>query len=131
MKPLVLVVDQDADNRDLYCSYLVYEGFDCVSAADGDQALQLIRERVPHVVLLDVRLPHVDGWALAQQVKSNPLLQSIRVVMLTADGSPDDRVRAASVRADGFLPKPAPPQDVVYVIRALLESAGPDAGTVQ
>jgi DNA-binding response OmpR family regulator len=131
-KPVVLIVDRDADCRDLYCTYLACEGFECVAVDDGEIALRVMRERLPDVVLIDAYLPSVSGWDVVWQVKADPLMRSSRIVMFTSGAYPQDRERAAAIGADAFVPKPAAPDEVAEILRALLEAQGPNPnGTVQ
>lgn len=118
--PLILVVDDNLDAREMYCMYLRHEGFDCIEAADGGEALRLARERRPVVVLMDATMPGVDGWQAIKQLRAEPELDGMAVVMLTAHAFEEHRRRAAEVGADAFLAKPVLPDDLARQIRELL-----------
>ena len=118
--PLILVVDDNLDAREMYCMYLRHEGFDCIEAADGGEALRLARERRPVVVLMDATMPGVDGWQAIEQLRAEPELDGMAVVMLTAHAFEEHRRRAAEVGADAFLAKPVLPDDLARQIRELL-----------
>lgn len=118
--PLILVVDDNLDAREMYCMYLRHEGFECIEAADGAEALRLARERLPVVVLMDATMPGLDGWQAIEQLRAEPELQGIAVVMLTAHAFEEHRRRAAEVGADAFLAKPVLPDDLARQIRELL-----------
>jgi CheY-like chemotaxis protein len=118
--PLILVVDDNLDAREMYCMYLRHEGFECLEAADGAEALRLAREHLPVVVLMDATMPGLDGWQAIEQLRAEPDLQGIAVVMLTAHAFEEHRRRAATVGADAFLAKPVLPDDLARQIRELL-----------
>ena len=118
--PLILVVDDNLDAREMYCMYLRHEGFECIEAADGAEALRLARDRRPVVVLMDATMPGVDGWQAIEQLRAEPELRGMAVVMLTAHAFEEHRRRAAEVGADAFLAKPVLPDDLARQIRELL-----------
>src|SRR3954462_13689278 len=84
-RPVVLVVDGNQDVREMYCTYFTYVGYECVGAASGDEALRLLHDRVPDLVLLEESLPGIDGWQLLKMIRTDAKLRSVRVVVLTAD----------------------------------------------
>ena len=119
--PLILLIDDDADTREMYTLFLTHHGFRCLGAADADDGLRLARDHQPSVILLDVWLPGIDGWAVAASLKKDAELRDIPIVMLTAEALPEDREHAAAVGASGFLTKPVLPDDVVLAVRRLLQ----------
>ena len=120
MPPLILVVDDNLDAREMYCMYLRHEGFACIEAQDGAEALELARRNRPALVLMDATMPGVDGWQAIQQLRSEPELRGTAVVMLTAHAFDEHRRRAESVGADAFLAKPVLPDELAREIRQLL-----------
>ena len=121
--PLILVVDDNLDAREMYCMYLRHEGFECIEAADGSEALALAREKRPVLVLMDATMPGVDGWQAIQQLRAEPDLRGTAVVMLTAHAFEEHRRRAEAVGADAFLAKPVLPDELARHIRQLLRLA--------
>ena len=81
---MVLVVEDEPRIRDVLVDTLLDAGFDVADAADGTDAIQMMAERVPDVVLLDIMMPGLDGFQVMQQMKENPETESIPVVLLTA-----------------------------------------------
>src|SRR5688572_16973120 len=118
--PLILVVDDNLDAREMYCMYLRHEGFACIEAEDGAEALRLAREHRPVVVLMDATMPGLDGWQAIEQLRAEPDLRGIAVVMLTAHAFDEHRRRAEAVGADAFLAKPVLPDELARQIRQLL-----------
>jgi CheY-like chemotaxis protein len=121
--PLILVVDDNLDAREMYCMYLRHEGFECIEAEDGAEALRLAREHRPVVVLMDATMPGLDGWQAIEQLRSEPDLRGIAVVMLTAHAFEEHRRRAEAIGADAFLAKPVLPDELARQIRQLLRLA--------
>jgi CheY-like chemotaxis protein len=98
----VLVVDDDPGIRDTVSAILELEGYAVQAAEDGAVALRLMESLLPHVVLLDMRMPVMDGWAFAREARARGYASRI-VVMTAAQDAPR---WAAEVEADGVLPKP-------------------------
>lgn len=121
--PLILVVDDNLDAREMYCMYLRHEGFECIEAEDGAAAIELARRHQPVLVLMDATMPGVDGWQAVQQLRAEPDLRETAFVMLTAHAFDEHRRRAEAIGADGFLAKPVLPDELARHIRQLLRLA--------
>lgn len=113
----VLVVDDEAPIIELVRGYLEREGMEVIAASDGQVALDLIRERAPDVVVLDVNLPGLDGFEVLRRARA---FSDAYVIMLTARAEEIDRIVGLSVGADDYLVKPFSPRELVARIRALL-----------
>lgn len=125
--PTVLVVDDEADIREILQLTLESAGYRVVTAADGSEALEAAEREVPDAILLDVGMPRVDGWQVLEHMKSSPEidLATIPIVMLTAWTSDEDRVRGGIEGALRYLGKPFDPADVVKTLEELLGSDAP------
>jgi two-component system cell cycle response regulator DivK len=119
-EPLILVVDDNLDAREMYCAYLRFDGFRCIEARDGVEALALAREHRPQLVLMDATMPGMDGWQATAEIRADPSLFGIAVVMLTAHAFDEHRRRAQAVGADAFLAKPVLPDELARAVRQLL-----------
>ena len=106
----------------MYCTYLVHTGYDCLSAADGDEAMRIVRERLPDLVLLEASLPGRDGWQVTKSIKDDPLLRSTWVAWLTSEVFHEHRLRATDVGADAFIAKPVVPDELGRIVRRLLKA---------
>ena len=106
----VLVVDDEALIVELVRGYLEREGMEVIAAADGQVALDLIRERAPEVVVLDVNLPGLDGFEVLRRARA---FSDAYVIMLTARVEEIDRIVGLSVGADDYLVKPFSPRELV------------------
>jgi len=115
--PLVLVVDDEADIRDLAAAYLRRDGFRVAEAADGTSALSSAAARPPDLVVLDLMLPGIDGWEVCRRLRRE---SSVPIIMLTARGDPVDRVVGLELGADDYVVKPFDGRELVARIRAVL-----------
>lgn len=102
----VLVVEDDTDVRSFASRVLELEGYRVLQAEDGDEGLKLARKIQIDLVLLDLRLPGLDGWSVLEQLKSEPKLASVPVVVFTATAAVSQQTRALAVGADDYLVKP-------------------------
>ncbi|MFY8093666.1 MAG: phosphate regulon transcriptional regulator PhoB [Niveispirillum sp.] len=125
LKPLILVVEDEADLVTLLSYNLEREGFRVVTAGDGEEALLLADERSPHLILLDWMLPLMSGLEVCRQLRRNPKTRETPVIMLTARGEEADKVRGLNSGADDYLSKPFSPTELVARIRAVLRRASP------
>ena len=126
--PRVLVVDDEPGIVDFLELGLTREGFTVVGASDGAHALAVLRESPPDLVVLDVGLPGLDGFAVLERIRAE---STVPVVMLTARGDVDDRVRGLGLGADDYVAKPFHLEELVARIRAHLRrrSAEPASGS--
>ena len=128
--PTILVTDDEPDVVDLVRYNLVLEGYDVDVAYDGIEAIKKVEEIVPDLLVLDVMMPRLDGFAVCRYVKSNDLYRNIPVLILTARDSEDDEVRALDNGADDYLRKPVSPKRLLSHVRALLRRTSPDGQNV-
>jgi CheY-like chemotaxis protein len=119
-QPLVLIVDDDDDTRELYVEALGLRGFDTIDAADCQQARQQAYDWYPDVVVTDLTLRGNDGWQLIQELTSDPRTRDIPVVLLTGDAQPTSRARAAQAGCAGYVVKPCLPDELAAELRHVL-----------
>jgi CheY-like chemotaxis protein len=119
--PLVLVVDDAADNREGYAQYLEYCGFRTMEAATGEEALKLAREHKPDAILLDLRLPYLDGLDVARTLRAEGFGNKPIVAMSASVFEPDVKAALES-GCDAFLAKPCLPETVVQELNRLLKA---------
>jgi two-component system alkaline phosphatase synthesis response regulator PhoP len=106
MSKRILIVDDEQDILDLLQFNLKTEGYDTVTAADGEQAVQLANSTNPDLIILDVMLPKKDGWAVLRELRQKPATQQIPVIFLTAKDSEIDEVVGLELGADDYIVKP-------------------------
>jgi DNA-binding response OmpR family regulator len=114
----VLVVDDDATVSDVVCRYLERAGYTVALAADGSTALAALREQRPHLVVLDLMLPGIDGLEVCRQMRA--VASDLPVVMLTALGTEADRVLGLELGADDYVTKPFSPRELVLRVQSVL-----------
>lgn len=113
----ILIVDDEATIREVTRRYLEREGFSVEEAADGYQVLNILEEKHPDLIILDLMLPGIDGLSLARQIRKD---NNVPIIMLTALGEPSDRIRGLDLGADDYMIKPFNPQELVSRVHAIL-----------
>ena len=116
----ILVVEDEKDLADLITYNLERNGYDAVSAGDGQTALDLAIKHLPDLVLLDLMLPGLDGTEVARKLKSDSRTSHIPVIMLTAKGEETDVVVGLTIGADDYVTKPFSPRELVARVQAVL-----------
>ena len=122
LKCLVLLAEDFEDTRDVYSFYLRREGFEVQDLPDGELILPLAIERQPDVVVLDLSLPGIDGYALAAALRAHPMTAHIPIVVLSAHAYPENEQRARAAGATAFLRKPCLPGDLADTLRRVSEN---------
>ena len=126
-KPRVLVVDNDADNRELYRDSFTLAGWIVTEAGDGREALVQALKDKPSIVLMELRLPLIDGVALCEILRRDHATAEVPILVVTSESRAAELARAQRAGADAVLIKPATPDVIVREMRRLLTAAG--AGT--
>jgi DNA-binding response OmpR family regulator len=116
-----LVVDDDRVLADLLAFTLRREGFQVVQARDGEAALRRWTEEKPDVIVLDVNMPRLDGFAVCRRIRAQA---NTPIILLTVRGEEDDIVRGLELGADDYIPKPFSPRQLVARVHAVLRRAG-------
>jgi len=116
----VLVVDDEERNRRLLVAMIEAEGYSTAEAADGTQALELVRQSPPDIVLLDIMMPGIDGYEVARALKANAATQAIPIVMVTALDDRESRLRGLEAGAEEFVTKPVDRNELRIRVRNLL-----------
>ena len=116
----ILVVDDEPHIIRSLTFVLKKEGYDVSSATNGEEAMAKVRESKPSLMFLDVMMPKKNGYKVCQEVKGDPSLSGIYVIMLTAKGQETDRQKGLNLGADEFITKPFSPMQVVGRVREIL-----------
>ena len=115
----VLVVDDVARNVRLLEALLTPEGYDIVTAGSGAEALQRVAAQAPDVVLLDIRMPDIDGYEVCRRIRADPATAFLPIIMVTS-AEDEERVRALDAGADDFVAKPLNPPELLARVRSLI-----------
>ena len=113
----ILVVDDEKEIRSLVASYLRSDGFDVVEAANGQEAVAAVSKRKPDLVVMDIRMPGMDGLEALQEIRR---VSDVYVILLTARAEETDRIIGLSVGADDYVTKPFSPRELVARVKAVL-----------
>jgi CheY-like chemotaxis protein len=119
--PLVLVVEDYQDAREMYAAYLQFSGYGVAEAANGIEAVEKAQELLPDIVLMDLALPRMDGWEATRRLKADPRTRHIPVVALTGHALAGHADGAREAGCDAFVTKPCLPDALVAEIRRLLD----------
>ena len=119
--PRILIVDDNADLLAILSSRFRSRGFETLEAYDGAEALEVAQASNPDVVVLDVMMPELNGYQVCRQIKENPALAHVPIVLLTAKDGEADKFWGSEVGADLYLTKPIDPGTVVLQVEALLK----------
>lgn len=123
----ILIVEDEATIREMVCFVLEQNGYQAVEAEDFNTAVSLLVEPFPEMILLDWMLPGGTGIQFIKHLKREALTRDIPVIMLTARGEEEDRIRGLEVGADDYMTKPFSPKELVARIKAVLRRISPMA----
>lgn len=116
----ILLVEDNEPSRDALRRRLVRRGFDVLTAMDGQQAVTQAREQIPHLILMDLGLPVIDGWEATRQLKLDAATRHIPIIVLSAHAMTDDREKSLAAGADDFDSKPVRFEQLLEKIDGLL-----------
>jgi two-component system phosphate regulon response regulator PhoB len=116
----ILIVEDEEDIRELIHFHLFKNKYEVIESGNGKDALHLIKEHKPNLVLLDIMLPGMDGIELCKQVKSNPEIMSTKIIFLSAKGEEEDIIRGLELGAEDYVSKPFSPKVLMARIRSVL-----------
>lgn len=125
----VLVVDDDRNLRKIISTNLELAGYEVTTASDGREALTKIEADVPDLLLLDLMMPHMDGYEVARHVRShaNPTIANVPIIILTAKGETEDKLRGFEAGADDYITKPFGPRELLARVRAKIRRVEVDS----
>jgi two-component system, cell cycle response regulator DivK len=128
--PLVLVVEDYQDAREMYAAYLQFSGYRVAEATNGEEALEQAHALLPDIILMDLALPKMDGWEATRRLKADARTRHIPVVALTGHALAGHADGAREAGCDAFVTKPCLPDELVAEIKRMLNPAGPPASRV-
>jgi len=125
----VLVVDDDRNLRKIISTNLELAGFAVETASDGPEALSMIENLQPDIVLLDLMMPYMDGYEVAKRIRNhqNPSIANVPIIILTAKGETEDKLRGFEAGADDYITKPFGPQELLARVRAKIRRVEVDS----
>jgi CheY-like chemotaxis protein len=123
LAPLVLIVEDYEDARQMYAEYLEFAGFRVAEARNGVEAIERTRQLRPNLVLMDLSLPAMDGWQATERLKADEQLRHIPIIALTAHALSEELERAKRAGCDGVIAKPCLPETLVHELRRILRES--------
>ncbi|MBZ4202859.1 MAG: phosphate regulon transcriptional regulator PhoB [Methylovulum sp.] len=127
----VLVVEDEDAIRGMLVMVLEQSGFKSIAAADAEEAQKVLDDFSPDLILLDWMLPGISGVEWARRLKKEPIYRDLPIIVLTARGEEEDKVRGLEIGADDYITKPFSPKELVARIRAVLRRSGKIQGLAQ
>ena len=118
---LILLVEDNEKNRKLAHDVLVHQGYRVTDAESAEEALRLVRQERPNLVLMDIHLPGIDGIAALQQLRADPATRDIPVMAVTASAMTHDRAKIMAAGFDGYQSKPISVKTFLVAVRELLD----------
>ncbi|MDQ2681493.1 MAG: response regulator [Candidatus Eremiobacteraeota bacterium] len=123
----ILVIDDDRNLRRIIATNLELAGYEVKSAENGVEALRLLDDVRPDLVLLDVMMPVMDGYEVARRIRSHPLSGTVPIIMLTAKGEVEDKLAGFEAGADDYITKPFGPQEMLARVRSKIRRVEVDS----
>lgn len=119
----LLLVDDDPNLILLVKDYLEFRGYKVITAENGREALEVLESQVPDLIVCDIMMPEMDGYALVKHIRENPRTSWIPVLFLSAKGQSQDRVKGLNMGADVYMVKPFEPEELVAQVESSLKQA--------
>jgi CheY-like chemotaxis protein len=118
--PTILVVDDEPALLRLMAFVLQKQGYSMITATNGDEALAMLNEHHPDLVVLDIMMPRRDGYQVAEEIRANPTLAATPIVMLSAKAQEEDIERGMAAGVNTYITKPFAPENLTRIVAALL-----------
>lgn len=124
MAATILLVEDNADNQEIYRIILTHHGYSVLQARDGERGVSMARDHAPDLILMDLTMPVIDGLEATRMLKADPVTAAIPVIALTAHGMAEDRAAAEAAGCASFLAKPVEPRKVAAEVGRVLAARG-------
>jgi two-component system, cell cycle response regulator DivK len=126
MRKRILVVEDQEDNRRIVRDLLTSVGYEVIEAVTGDEGVAMAGAHTPALILMDIQLPGLDGYAATRRIKADPALRQIPIIAVTSYALSGDDLKAQQAGCDAYVSKPFSPRVLLAKIREFVPSAGPD-----
>ena len=118
MSKCILVVEDQEDNRQILRDLLGNAGYELTEAENGEEAIAAVAKRRPDLILMDIQLPVMDGYAATRRIRTNPDLKSVPIIAVTSYALAGDEDKALAAGCDGYISKPYSPRELLAKVRA-------------
>jgi two-component system cell cycle response regulator DivK len=122
MSKLILIVEDQEDNRTILRDLLTNVGFEILEALNGEEGIRMAEVHRPDLILMDIQLPIVDGYEATRRIKAQEQLRAIPIIAVTSYALSGDEAKAKSAGCDAYVTKPFSPWDLLSVVRAHLQA---------
>ncbi len=119
----ILIVEDDENIRELLRMYLEKAGFEITEACDGQKALEKFKAEQPHLIILDLMIPEIDGISVAKEIRKT---SNVPILILTAKAEEEDKIKGLEIGADDYVTKPFSPKELVLRVKNLIKRVYPD-----
>ena len=127
-----MIVEDEPDIREMLSFSLTRSGYKIVEVESGEEALKLVNEKLPDLILLDWMLPGISGIEVARKIRQDDYSANVPIIMLTARGEESDKLKSFSSGVDDYVTKPFSPSELAARVKALLRRAGrPEDGIIE
>ena len=120
MSKLILVVEDQKDNRQIIRDMLTFTDYEIAEVESGEQALEAVAKKRPDLILMDIQLPGMDGYETTRRIKADPALRSITIIAVTSYALSGEEQKAQAAGCDAYVPKPYSPRQLLAKIRQYL-----------
>jgi DNA-binding NarL/FixJ family response regulator len=117
----LLLIDDDPNLILLVKDYLEFQGYEVTAAENGREALEILEQQLPDMIICDIMMPEMDGYTLVQHIRNDPRTSWIPVLFLSAKGQSQDRIKGLSTGADAYMVKPFEPEELVAQVESSLK----------
>jgi PleD family two-component response regulator len=122
-EPIILVVEDDLDVAEMLTTFFRVQGYEVMTANWGEDALHLVQKTLPNIVILDIRLPDIDGYEVARRLRTNRRTREVPIIFLTEKRGRDDRLHGLQIGGDDYITKPFDNQELRLRVRNALQRA--------
>ena len=119
----LLIIDDDPNLILLVKDFLEFNGFEVLTASHGREAMSILEKETPDLIICDVMMPEMNGYAFVEEIRRNPVLEWLPVIFLSAKGQTQDRIKGLKTGADVYLIKPFEPEELVAQVQSTLNQA--------
>ncbi len=120
MTKKILLADDDTEMQEMLAALLETEGYKVIKAGDGEEAVEVAKKELPSLIMLDIHMPRMDGLTACRAIKTDKVIKSIPVVMLTVEGSVREIQQAIDYGAKTYITKPSSREEILKVVRSVI-----------
>lgn len=117
----ILVVDDEKSVRILLERILKPKNFEVITASNGMEALERVRKEAPHLMILDIMMPKMNGWDVCKKIREDPIYKNLPIIVLTAKTEENDQIKGFGLGANAYVPKPFNHEELLLRVKKLLQ----------